>query len=192
MAGQTEASLYPLFLKLEGRCVLVVGAGPVAERKVDSLVESRARVRLVAPRATDRLRELAWEGLIEWVERPFEDADASGAWLIVAATGDAAVQERVAAAGEAHRAFVLAVDDPRHATAYSGAVVRRPPFAIAISSSGETPALTRLVREVIEEVLPGEAFIEHARNLRAKWLAEKTPVGERFGNLVRELAAKQR
>ncbi|MGO9832696.1 MAG: bifunctional precorrin-2 dehydrogenase/sirohydrochlorin ferrochelatase [Polyangiaceae bacterium] len=190
MAGQTEASLYPLFLKLEHRCVLVVGAGAVAERKVESLVESGALVRLVAPRATARLRELARDGIVEWLARSFEDADANGAWLIVAATADPAVQERVAIAGEVHRTFVLAVDDPGHATAYSGAVVRRPPFAIAISSSGETPALTRLLREVIEEVLPGEAWIDHARRLRARWLAEKTPVGERFGDLVRQLAAK--
>jgi siroheme synthase-like protein len=191
MANPSEASLYPLFLKLQDRSVLVVGAGEVAERKVESLVESGAQVRVVAPQATAGIRELARKKTIQWVERRFEDSDAGGAWLLVAATADAVVQEQVADAGLTHRCFVLAVDDPRHASAYSGAVVRRPPFTIAISSSGDTPALTRLVRELIEEVLPGERWVDSARKLRARWIADKTPMGERFGQLVRELAAKR-
>jgi uroporphyrin-III C-methyltransferase/precorrin-2 dehydrogenase/sirohydrochlorin ferrochelatase len=177
-------------LKLQGRPVLVVGAGDVAERKIAYLLECGARVRVVAPVATARLREIAREGAIDWAQRPFEEADAEGTWLIIAATPRADVQERVAAAGLARRIFVVAVDDPGHASAYSGAVVRRPPFTIAISSSGATPALTRLVREVIQDVLPEDDWIEHAKKLRAKWITEKTPHGARFGDLVRELAAR--
>ena len=64
--------------------------------------------------------------------------------------------------------------------------MRRPPFLIAISSSGATPALTRLVREIIEYVLPGDEWVEHAQRLRAKWLADGTPMAERFSQLVRE------
>jgi len=191
MADPVEESLYPVFLKLRDRAVLVVGAGEVAERKVTSLIEAGARVRVVAPRATARLRQLAQEGTIEWAERAFEAADATGAWLLVAATADGDVQRQVAAAGLASRTFVVSVDDPQHASAYSGAVVRRPPFTIAISSSGATPALTRLVREVIEQVLPGDDWIEHAKRLRATWIAEKKPMGSRFADLVRELAAKR-
>jgi siroheme synthase-like protein len=191
MASPGEESLYPIFLRLEERRVLVVGAGAVAERKIEALIEARARVLVVAPQATARLRQLASEGRIDWVERAFEDADAEGGWLLVAATADAGVQQRVAAAGEARRVFVVAVDDPRHASAYSGAVVRRPPMTIAISSSGATPALTRLLREVIELVLPSDEWIDQAKRLRTKWMREKTPLGERFGDLVRELAAKR-
>jgi siroheme synthase-like protein len=191
MAGPDEARLYPLFLKLLDRSVLVVGAGPIAERKIESLVEAGARVHVVAPHATARVRQLASEGTIQWFERPFEDSDAIGAWLLVAATADGAVQEKVAAAGLKQKTFVLAVDDPRHASAYSGAILRRSPFTIAISSSGATPALTRLLREVIEDVLPAESWVESARRLRAKWIAEKTPVTDRFAELVREVVAKQ-
>jgi siroheme synthase-like protein len=191
MVDPREESLYPLFLKLQDRAVVVVGAGAVAERKIESLVESGARVRVVSPHATARVRELACDGTIEWTERCFEDADASEAWLLVAATADAAAQAQVAVAGLTHRCFVLAVDDPRHASAYSGAIVRRPPLTIAISSSGATPALTRLMRELIEEMLPGDRWVESARRLRARWIADKTPMGERFGQLVRELAAKR-
>lgn len=183
----TEASLLPLFLKLAGKTVLVVGAGAVAERKIESLLEAGARVRVVAPAASEEVQRMAREGRIEWSPRPFEEGDAEDAWLAFAATADTEVQERVERATRARRVFCVAVDDPSHASAYSGAVVRRPPFTIAVSSSGATPALTRLVREVIEHVLPGEDWVEHARRLRAKWMAEGTPMGDRFAELVRDV-----
>jgi siroheme synthase-like protein len=182
-----EASLLPLFLKLAGKTALVVGAGAVGEHKIDSLLDAGARVRVVAPMATERVQRLAREGRIDWRARPFEDHDAEGAWLAFAATSAGAVQERVERATNARHVFCVAVDDPSHASAYSGAVVRRPPFVIAVSSSGATPALTRLVREVIEHVLPGEGWVEHARRLRAKWMAEGTPMGDRFAELVRDV-----
>jgi siroheme synthase-like protein len=182
-----DPSLFPVFLKLADRAVLVVGAGPVTERKVEALLEAGARVRLVAPEATADLRRLADEGRLQWVPRRFEERDVDDAWLVVSATGDPETQRRVTAAAEARRAFVLAVDDPPNASAYSGAVVRRPPFLVAISSSGATPALTRVLREIIEQVLPGDRWVEEARALRRRWVADSTPMGERFGDLVRHL-----
>jgi siroheme synthase-like protein len=190
MPDAADLRVYPVFLKLAGRDALVVGAGSVAERKVASLLEARARVRVVAPQATAEIQRLAAAGAIQWSARPFEDSDADGAWFIVAATSDDRAQRRVAAAAEARRVFVIAVDDPPNATAYSGAIVSRPPFTVAISSSGATPALTRLLREILEDVLPDPEWVEHAKALRAKWLASGTPMASRFGELVRELAAK--
>lgn len=180
-------SLLPLFLKLEGRTALVVGAGAVAERKIAALLDAGALVRVVAPEASDAVRTLAAEGRVEWRARAFEDADLDGAWLAFAATSDAVVQRGVAESAAARRVFCVAVDDPPNASAYSGAVVRRPPFAIAVSSSGAAPALTRLVREVLESALPSDDWIARAEQLRARWLAEKTPMQDRFEQLVREL-----
>jgi siroheme synthase-like protein len=187
-----EIALYPLFLKLSGRRVLVVGAGPVAERKIVSLLQAGAEVIVVAPKATAEVRRLAKEGAVAWHARPFEADDARGAWLIVAATSDADVQRRAAAAASAREVFVLAVDDVANATAYSGAIVRKPPFTVAISSSGETPALTRLLREIIEHVLPGDDWVQDAKRLRASWLKAGTPPADRFGELVRAFAARGR
>jgi siroheme synthase-like protein len=189
-APREDADLYPVFLKLEARAVLVVGAGEIAERKVVGLLGARARIRVVSPTATAAIQQLASAGKIDWQARAFDAADVSDAWLVIAATGDARAQKEVAAAAEERRCFVIAVDDPGHASAYSGAIVRRPPFTIAISSSGATPALTRLVREVIEHVLPGEDAIERAKRLRAKWRTEGKPTGERFDELVRELTKR--
>ena len=187
MPSQPSPGLLPLFLKLEGRAALVVGAGAVAERKIETLLHAGATVRVVAPEATEEVRRLASDARLEWAARAFEERDLDGAWLVFAATGDAAAQRRVAAAAGERHVFCVAVDDPENASAYSGAVVERPPFVVAISSSGATPALTRLVREVVEHVLPGDAWVEHARALRAKWLAEGTPMSDRFAELVRDV-----
>jgi siroheme synthase-like protein len=190
MAPSGQAGVYPLFLKLEGRAVVVVGAGPVAEGKIAGLLAAGARVRVIAPDATAALRRLAREGTIEWREGSFQDADADGAWLVIAATSDPHAQRLAAEAAHSRRVFVIAVDDPGNATAYSGAVVERAPFAVAISSSGATPALTRLLREIIEELLPEEAWVEHALRLRAEWRAQGTPMGGRFAELVKAFKAR--
>jgi uroporphyrin-III C-methyltransferase/precorrin-2 dehydrogenase/sirohydrochlorin ferrochelatase len=144
----------------------------------------------VAPQAAASVRERAANGALEWHARRFVDDDADGCWLVILATSDPAVQRSAGDACASRRVFCIAVDDPANATAYSGAVVRRPPFTIALSSSGEAPGLTRLLREVIELALPSDAWVAHARALRRKWRDEKTPMGERFAELVRELAKK--
>ncbi|HEX8793321.1 MAG TPA: bifunctional precorrin-2 dehydrogenase/sirohydrochlorin ferrochelatase [Polyangiaceae bacterium] len=182
------ANLLPLFLKLEGKLALVVGAGSVAERKITSLLDVGARVRVVAPEANDAVKRLADDGRVEWRARAFEEADVGGTWLVCAATSSPDVQRAVASAAEARRVFCVAVDDPPNASAYSAAVVRRPPMVVAISSSGAAPALTRLLREVIEHVLPAEEWIRRAEELRAQWLRDGTPMADRFAQLVREIA----
>jgi siroheme synthase-like protein len=179
--------LLPLFLKLEGRKVVFAGAGSQAERKIAAALDAGAVVEVVAPAATAAIEQWAAGGSVVWHARPFAEADVKGAWLVVAATSDAEVQRAVAAACASRRVFCVAVDDPANASAYSGSVLRRPPFTIAISSSGETPALTRLLREVLESALPPEAWIARARALRRKWKTDRTPMNERFAELVKGL-----
>lgn len=170
--------LLPLFLDLQGKDVLVVGGGVVAARKAAELVAAGAKVRVVALDVAEELEAIAVE------RRAFEERDIEGAWLVMAATDDAAVQKRVADACAKARVFCVAVDDPPNASAYGGGVVRRGPVTIAISTSGEAPALARLLREVLEQMLPDEGYVEAAQALRAKWKAEKTPMASRFGELV--------
>lgn len=182
--------LYPLFLKVEGRRVVVIGAGAVAERKIFDLVAAGARVRVVSPDATAGVAELAANGAVAWERRVFEERDVDDAWLVIASTTDPDVQKRASDASDARRIFCVAVDDLPNGSAYSAAVVRRAPFTIAISSSGEAPAVARLLRELIEQVLPEQDWIDAARALREKWRADGTPMSSRFGELVR--AFKQR
>jgi len=185
------APLYPLSLKLSGREAVVVGAGTVAERKVRELLAAGALVKVVAPLATPALRRLAELGALVWHTRPFAGRpDIEGSWLAVAATRDPAVQRAVFDAAEACRVFVVAVDDPQNGSAQTPALVRRDPYVIAISSGGEAPALTRLLREILEQLLPEEGWVDAARALRARWRADGTPMGSRFPELVRLFRAR--
>jgi len=175
----------PLFLRLEGRAVLVVGGGEIALRKVAELALCRAHVTIVSPDCEGELPEG-----VTWVRRNFQASDVAGKWLVVAATDDPNVQRAIATAGDDQRVFVLAVDDLANGNAMSPAVVRRGPITIAISSNGEAPALTRLLREVVEHVLPDETYVEAARSLRVRWKREGVPMKSRFPELLRELVAR--
>ncbi len=173
---------YPLFLQLAGKRALVVGGGAVGARKAVELVAAGARVTVVSPAFTGELPES-----VQRIERCFEPNDVDGAWLVIAATNDASVQAHVAECAARAHAFVIAVDDLSNTNAISPAIVRRGAITIAISSGGETPALTRLLRELIEQILPEENYVEAARTLRARWKREHTPVHSRFHELLTAL-----
>jgi uroporphyrin-III C-methyltransferase/precorrin-2 dehydrogenase/sirohydrochlorin ferrochelatase len=185
MADAQSVPLVPVFLRLAGKDVLVVGAGVVAERKIHDLVEAGALVRVVALDTTPAVDALAAQGRIVLARRTFDESDVDGAWLVIAATTDPDVQVRACARADRDRTFSIAVDDPPNGTAYSASVIRRGPVCVALSSSGEAPALTRLLREVFEQALPPEDWIDAARALRERWRSEGTPMASRFGELVR-------
>lgn len=178
--------LLPLFLDVRDRSVLVVGAGTVATRKALDLVETGARVLVVAKEISAELETAAAaEGSTLTLEtRGFEASDLHGMWLVFAATDDPVVQRLIADECSARQIFCVAIDDPPNASAYGGAVLRRGPVMIAISTSGEAPALARLLREVLEQALPEESFVDAARTLRERWKADRTPMKSRFAELV--------
>ena len=184
--------LYPLFLLLGGRSVVVLGAGGVAERKIEELIAAGAKVRVVAPEATDHVRALAAGSSLTWEKREFAPSDLDAVWLVVSATGNAEVQRRIFEEAEVRQVFVLAVDDLPHGSAYGGAIIRRPPFIVSISSSAEAPGLTRLLREVIEQALPDDRWVTAARALRVRWKKDKTPMASRFAELLRAFTKMDR
>ncbi len=172
--------LFPLFLKLAGRDVLVVGAGPIGTSKARALVEAGARVTVVAPEASAELCELASAGAVELRRRAFVESDLDGAWLVVAAATPE-VNRAVAAGAEARRTFVLAVDDPTSASAYGAGVVRRGGVTVAVSTDGRVPALAGLMREALEAVLPDElaSWTAEAERVRGLWKGKGVPMAER-------------
>ena len=180
--------LFPLFLKLAGRKVLVVGGGPVAAAKVASLRETGAEIAVVAPEVQPALAELAAAGKISIARRSFEAADLGGAWLVVAAATPE-VNRGVAAAAESQRLFVLAVDDPTAASAYGAGALRRGGVTVAVSTDGRAPALAGLLREGLEAVLPEdiEDWTATAESERARWRADGVPMAERRPLLLNAL-----
>jgi uroporphyrin-III C-methyltransferase/precorrin-2 dehydrogenase/sirohydrochlorin ferrochelatase len=145
---------YPVGLDLAGRPVLVVGGGKVAEGKVDQLLECQAEVELVSPAATPRLVELAAERRLRWRRREYRPADVEGAWIVVAAADDRAVNAEVAADARATGRLVNAVDDVPNCDFIAMSVLRRGDLQIAISTGGGSPAMARWLREGLETLLP--------------------------------------
>ncbi len=179
--------LLPLFLNVRNRMVLLVGGGPVATAKLRQLSAVGARVRIVSPEVSAEMAELVVRAAQSDDDagpslalRPFEPADLDEVWLVVAAAPPT-VNQVVAALAEARRIFVNAVDDPANATAFLSGVVRRDGVTVAISTSGSAPALTSLLREAIDAILPEDLglWVWRARAERIAWRRDAVSMGER-------------
>jgi uroporphyrin-III C-methyltransferase/precorrin-2 dehydrogenase/sirohydrochlorin ferrochelatase len=184
-------NLLPLFLDVTGRDVLLVGGGSVAAAKLGQLAAAKARVHVVAPEVSADLEQAAScleTNDIAISHRRFSPGDLDGAWLVIAAATPE-VNRQVAEAAEVRRLFVNAVDDPANATAFLSGVVRRDGVTIAISTSGDAPALTALVREGLDAVLPSDldTWMRTARAQRSTWRREAVPMEQRKPRLLRAL-----
>ncbi len=178
----TVAAYYPAFLDLRGRRCLVVGGGAVAERKVMGLLDVGARVRAVSPTLTPALDALAAAGLVEYHARRFRRHDARGRAVVVAATGDATVDDTVAAAARRARALVNVVDRPAACDFILPSVLRRGELQIAVSTGGQSPALAREIRRRLEAEFGDEAgeVVAWAGRQRARALAvARSPAARR-------------
>ena len=185
-------SLFPMFLKLTGRPCLVVGAGAIAESKIESLLQAEARVRVIAPEALPRVQAWAEAGEIEWIEREYRDGDVAGAFLAVTGTATAEVNRAVFAEATALGVLCNAVDDPPFCDFYFPSIVRRGELQIAISTAGESPALAQRLRKEINAALPldlSEWLMELGR-LRREVVAVE-PIGEPRKALLHELAQRE-
>src|SRR5687768_14901971 len=143
-------SLFPIFVKLEGRPVLLVGAGPVGESKIGGLLSAGAAVTVVAPTATRAIQMLAGEGRISWRQREFEPRDLDGMALVIAAVPKA-VATVIYNEARARGVLVNSVDDIENCDFYYPAVVNRGDLQIAISTSGHSPALAQRIRVELEQ-----------------------------------------
>ena len=144
-------SLLPIFVKLRDRLVVVVGGGIVAEGKIQGLFAAEARIRVVAPVVTARIREWITEKRVEWRAEAFEPEHFDGAYLVIAATSAPGVNEAVFREADARGILCNAVDDIEHCHFYYGAVVQRGDLQIAISTNGKSPALAQRLRLEIEK-----------------------------------------
>ncbi len=181
--------LLPLFLKLDGRRVLVVGGGSVALGRVRQLAAAGAEVVVVAPEVQPEIPALAAAVHL----RPFAPGDLDGAWLVIAAATPP-VNREVARLAEARRLFVNAIDDPASASAYAASVIRRDGITVAVSTEGRAPALAGLLREAIEALLPDDAgiWVARAEALRKDWRESKVPMARRRRLLLDALDALYR
>jgi precorrin-2 dehydrogenase/sirohydrochlorin ferrochelatase len=156
-------NLFPMFIKLEGRRVLVVGAGKVGEPKVAGLLETGARIRVVALEASAAVREWAREGKIELEMRSFSPDDLDGVFLAVVGTSSRTVNERIYEEAQRRGVLCNVVDVPDLCDFYYPSVVRRGDLQIAVSTAGKSPSLAQKIRQQLEKQF-GPAY--------AEWVAE--------------------
>jgi uroporphyrin-III C-methyltransferase/precorrin-2 dehydrogenase/sirohydrochlorin ferrochelatase len=173
--------LFPVFLKLTGRKVVVVGGGKVAAAKLPALQAAGAEVTVVAP----SVRSVIDVSGVHVLRRTFKPTDLDGAWYVVAAATPE-INAAVAEAAAERRVFVNAVDDKDSATAYLGGVLERGGVTVAFSTEGQAPAIAGLLREGIDALLPQDLdrWVAEAESLRAQWKAEGVPMEERRRKLL--------
>jgi uroporphyrin-III C-methyltransferase/precorrin-2 dehydrogenase/sirohydrochlorin ferrochelatase len=176
--------LFPLFLKLAGRRVLLVGGGAVAAGKLAALRAAGAEVVVVAPEVRPEIADTG----VHVERRTFAASDLDDVWLVVAA-GPPEVNRQVAEAAAPRRLFVNAVDDPDNASAYLGGVLVKGGVTVAISTAGDAPALAGLLREGLESLVPDDVgrWRKAASLLKRRQRSGGVPMAQRRPELLRAL-----
>ena len=171
-----DHNFYVACLNLKDRRCLVVGAGPVALEKIEGLLACSAQVDVIAPSACAEVRELADSGAIILRSREYEPSDLAGAFLVVAATSEPSVQRRIYEDAEARSMLVNVVDVPRYCNFILPAIVRSGPIAIAVSTSGASPALAKRMKSEIAALLgPEHARLAELLNEVRDWARSELP-----------------
>jgi precorrin-2 dehydrogenase len=161
----------PVNLLVRGRRVVVIGAGRIAARKIEPLLDLGAQVHVIAPAAGAEVRGWAEAGRCTLTEREFAPGDLDGAWLALTATDDPAVNAAVFAAGEAARVWVNSADDPANCSFTMMSMVRRSDLVVAIGTGGRSPALAAHLRRLLNEELGPEyeVLLELLSDAREAW-----------------------
>ncbi len=175
--------MFPIFLKLDGKRCLVVGAGSVAEGKIKGLLAAGASVHVVAPRATAAIQKWAWEGVLSWRPAKFRATDLDGMLLVVAATSSPELNSQIFREAQSRKVLCNAVDDPQNCDFYYPAVVRRGDLQIAISTNGRSPALAQRLRHELEEQFGPEY---------ETWLAELGEAREQLMTMELDVEARRK
>ena len=178
-------TLFPLFLKFEGRKCLVVGAGSIGEGKISGLLDSGAAIRVVAPEATALVRGWARAGRIRWLRREFRERDLEGCFCVVAATASNSLHKRIFRLARRRGVLCNVVDVPELCDFYYPAVVRRGQLQIAISTGGESPALAQRLRKKLEKQFRPEyaAWVAQLGASRRKLNAGRDDAGDKKSRL---------
>lgn len=184
VASEPAVPRLPVFLRFDGRRVVVVGGGAVAAAKIPALLDAGADVTVVAPEiasSIDRSR-------LHVVERAFEPGDLDGAWFVTAAAPPD-VNRQVREAADARAVFVNAVDDSANATAYLGGMIARGDITVAFSTAGRAPALAGLLREAFDALVPEDigTWAARAHELSREQRAAGVPMTERRPQLLQAL-----
>src|SRR5216684_4015785 len=184
-------TLFPMFLKLEGRSCLVVGAGAIGGPKIESLLTAGASVRVIAPRVTAAVAEWSRTGALVWEAREFHPADLDGVFLVIAATHSREANGTIFGEAQQRKILCNVVDDPEYCDFYYPAEVRRGDLQLAISTNGHSPALAQRIRRELEIQFGTEygEWLTKLGKIRQQLFASEMNPDERR-RLLHELASR--
>lgn len=178
---------FPAFLDLKGKSLLVVGGGPVAERKVKKLLAFEPNIKVIAPKVTAGIRDLSKKGRVKLVLRKVRLSDIKGAFAVIVAVDDLQLQKRIYEQCKKKGILCNSVDSIDYCSFIFPALIVKGDVVIGISTSGRVPALSRAIREYLEKVLP-QGIEEVERRLEE--IRKSLPKGEKRQRTVTELALK--
>jgi len=169
--------LFPIFVKLQGRRVVVIGGGNIAAGKIPALLQAQARVQVMAPQINSQVSAWVEAGEIEWIKKEFAPDDLQNASLVIAATSIPDENAAVFQAAEDRGILCNAVDDIANCHFYYGSIVQRGDLQIAISTNGKSPALAQRLRKELERQYPPEyaAWLDSLGDAREKLRASSDP-----------------
>jgi precorrin-2 dehydrogenase / sirohydrochlorin ferrochelatase len=185
-------SLFPMFMKLTGKCCLVVGAGKVGEPKIAGLIDTGAHIRVVAIEASAGVRRWAAAGKIELELRKFAPNDLDGVFLAVVATASPTLNKFAYSEAQKRGVLCNVVDVPEICDFYYPAVVQRGDLQIAISTAGQSPSLAQKLRQQLERQFgPGYAeWLEELGETR-KIIRASNLSSEKKSELLHSLASRE-
>jgi precorrin-2 dehydrogenase / sirohydrochlorin ferrochelatase len=189
--GGTMPRLFPIFLKLEDRRVLVIGAGAMAESKIADLLDTGARIKVIALEANETIVKWSFAGMIELEERGFVADDLRDVDLVVVATSLPALNQLVFSEAQKQRVLCNIVDVPEQCDFFYPAIVKRGDLQIAISTAGQSPSLAQRLRQQLERQfgLAYAKWVEELGETRREILkSELTP--EQKHELLKSLASR--
>lgn len=190
--SQPQDKLFPVFLNLSGRSVLVVGAGSVALQKLQQLISTGAQIIIIAVSVQDTVRQLANENTdrVTLLERPVALDDLANRDLIIAATNDSALNRQLVDEARHRGIWINAVDDPGNCDFFTAAVIDKGPIRIAISSEGRFPGFVTALRKTLQQALPDEHLgsVDELGQLRDRFKQEYNDPAER-GRILKGICA---
>ncbi|KAB8305241.1 uroporphyrinogen-III C-methyltransferase [Erwinia endophytica] len=168
----------PIFADIRNKPVLIVGGGAVAVRKIDLLLRAGAQVWVVAPALCPELAILEGRGTVTWFAHQYQSSQLDRVYLVIAATDDGELNDRIFSDARERRLFANVVDCQPKCSFIFPSIVDRSPMVVAISSSGTAPVLARLLREKLEALLPGN--LGQMAAIAGQW---RDKVKQRFGKM---------
>lgn len=174
-------SVFPIFIDLKGKKCVVVGGGKVAARKIETLLQFDSNIIVISPAVCERVQELKWEGRVVVIKKKYSEEDIEGAFMVIAATNDMKINEKVYNNAIENGTFVNVVDSPEKCTFIFPSVVKRQDLVVGISTSGGYPALSKKLRQKVEQLLP-ESYgniLETLKDCRRRAEAEVQNIDKR-------------